>query len=111
MVHKKLSTLSLPGGFLIVVIIRGEENIIPNGDTEVLPGDLLVAAAREFENRRNLYLYEINVDKSHKWIGKPLREIDAGKVLVVLVKRQEETIIPNGDTEIQRGDTLVLAKF
>ena len=111
MVHKKLSTLSLPGGFLIVVIIRGEENIIPNGETEILPGDLLVAAAREFENRRNLYLYEINVDKSHKWTGKPLKEIDAGKVLVVLVKREAETIIPNGETEILPGDTLVLAKF
>lgn len=111
MAYKKLNALSLPGDFLIVVIIRGEENIIPNGETEILPGDLLVAAAREFENRRNLYLYEINVDKSHKWTGKPLKEVDAGKVLVVMVKRQEETIIPNGETEILPGDTLVLAKF
>ena len=112
MAHKKLSRLSLPTGFLIVVIIRGEENIIPNGETEVLPGDLLVAAAREFENRRNLYLYEISIDKGHKWSGKRLKELDTGKgLLVVLVKRHDETIIPDGNTEICKDDTLVLAKF
>ena len=112
MAHKKLSRLSLPTGFLIVVIIRGEENIIPNGETEVLPGDLLVAAAREFENRRNLYLYEISIDKGHKWSGKTLKELNTGKgLLVVLVKRHDETIIPDGNTEICMGDTLVLAKF
>ena len=112
MAHKKLSKLSLPTGFLIVVIIRGEENIIPNGETEVLPGDLLVAAAREFENRRNLYLYEISIDKGHKWSGKTLKELNTGKgLLVVLVKRHDETIIPDGNTEICMGDTLVLAKF
>ena len=112
MAHKKLSKLSLPTGFLIVVIIRGEENIIPNGETEVLPGDLLVAAAREFENRRNLYLYEISIDKGHKWSGKKLKELDTGKgLLVVLVKRHDETIIPDGNTEICLDDTLVLARF
>ena len=112
MAYKKLSKLSLPTGFLIVVIIRGEENIIPNGETEVLPGDLLVAAAREFENRRNLYLYEISIDKGHRWSGKTLKELDTGKgLLVVLVKRYDETIIPDGNTEICMGDTLVLAKF
>ena len=31
--------------------------------------------------------------------------------LVVMIQRQEDTIIPDGNTEIQRGDTLVLAKF
>ena len=41
-----------------------------------------------------------------------LRELDVGEgTLVVMIQRQEDTIIPDGNTEIQRGDTLVLAKF
>ena len=45
-------------------------------------------------------------------VGSTLKELDTGKgLLVVLVKRHDETIIPDGNTEICMGDTLVLAKF
>ena len=57
-------------------------------------------------------MYEISIDKGHKWSGKTLKELNTGKgLLVVLVKRHDETIIPDGNTEICMGDTLVLAKF
>lgn len=45
-------------------------------------------------------------------VWKKLKELDTGKgMLVVLVKRHDETIIPDGNTEIYMNDTLVLAKF
>ena len=57
-------------------------------------------------------MYEISIDKGHKWSGKKLKELDTGKgLLVVLVKRHDETIIPDGNTEICLDDTLVLARF
>ena len=112
MAHKKLKEIALPPSFLIVLVIRNGSHMVPDGNTEVLPGDLLVAAAQEFENRKNLSLYEIGIEKGHKWENRHLRELDVGEgTLVVMIQRQEDTIIPDGNTEIQRGDTLVLAKF
>ena len=60
----KVSQLPLPKDFLIVLVMRKEEKIVPNGDTVILPGDLLVIAARAFEDRENLTLREITVDKT-----------------------------------------------
>lgn len=76
---KKLKELPLPPDFLVVVIIRENQNIVPNGDTVIFPHDLLVVAAREFENRENLTLKEITVEKSSKWNGKPLKSWNWGR--------------------------------
>ncbi len=109
---KKLKELPLPPDFLVVVIIRENQNIVPNGDTVIFPHDLLVVAAREFENRENLTLKEITVEKSSKWNGKTLEELELGQgTLIVMIQRDRETIIPRGSTKIEEGDLLVAAKF
>ncbi len=43
--NKKVAAANLPRGMLIGSIIRNEEVIIPNGNTELLPGDHLVIFA------------------------------------------------------------------
>ena len=88
-----------------------EETIVPNGSTVLLPGDLLVLAARAFEDRENLFLQEIVVEKGHKWVGRSLRQIPTrSDTLIVMIKRGNETIIPGGSTILQAGDTLVIAQ-
>lgn len=75
-------------------------------------GDLLIAAAEEFEDRRNMTLQEVTVDKNYKWNGKYLHEITIpGGTLIVMIRRGTFTIIPAGDTKVCEGDVLVLAKF
>ena len=102
----------LPPELLVVLILRGKETIVPNGDTKILPGDLLVAAGKEFEDRKNLTLREITVGKNYKWKGKCLTEIPVPKgTLLVMIERGDTTIIPSGDTVIQEGDVLVEAQF
>ena len=76
------------------MIARREETIVPNGSTVLLPGDLLVLAARAFEDRENLSLQEIVVEKGHKWVGRSLRQIPTrSDTLIVMIKRGNETII------------------
>ena len=106
-----LRELPLPSDLLVVMIARKEETIVPNGSTVLLPGDLLVLAARAFEDRENLSLQEIVVEKGHKWVGRSLRQIPTrSDTLIVMVKRGNETIIPGGSTILQAGDTLVIAQ-
>ena len=108
---KTLKELPLPSDLLVVMIARREETIVPNGSTVLLPGDLLVLAARAFEDRENLFLQEIVVEKGHKWVGCSLRQIPTrSDTLIVMIKRGNETIIPGGSTILQAGDTLVIAQ-
>ena len=109
---KNLKEVILPPQLLVVLIIRGKDLMVPNGDTELESGDLLIAAAEEFEDRRNMTLHEITVDKNYKWRGKHLHEITVPKgTLMVMISRGAETIIPAGSTAVCEGDVLVLAKF
>ena len=108
---KTLKELPLPSDLLVVMIARREETIVPNGSTVLLPGDLLVLAARAFEDRENLFLQEIVVENGHKWVGRSLRQIPTrSDTLIVMIKRGNETIIPGGSTILQAGDTLVIAQ-
>ena len=108
---KTLKELPLPSDLLVAMIARKEETIVPNGSTVLLPGDLLVLAARAFEDRENLSLQEIVVEKGHKWVGRSLRQIPTrSDTLIVMIKRGNETIIPGGSTILQAGDTLVIAQ-
>ncbi|MBU3805803.1 MAG: potassium/proton antiporter [Candidatus Fournierella pullistercoris] len=111
--HQKLRNIITPPDFLIALIARqGEGFIVPGGDTEILPGDLLVIAGREFENRENLTLKEVTVSPKNRFCNKHLREVDLpANSLIVMVQRQKETIIPCGDTLILEDDTLVVAHY
>lgn len=110
--RKRLWEIALPNDLLVVLIMRGEEKITPNGDTQILPGDLLVIAAREFEDRENLTLREITVENNDRLKGRTLSEINlTQKGLIVMIERGKQTIIPNGNTRIEEGDLLVVAKF
>jgi cell volume regulation protein A len=52
---------------------------------------------------------KINMNPEHIWVGKALRELGIGQEsLIVLIKRGEHTIAPNGDTVIETGDILVM---
>lgn len=107
-----LKDIPFASHLLIVLILRGEEKLVPNGNTVVEEGDMLVVAAEEFEDRENLTLHEVIVGKNHKWKNKTLAEIPVpAGTLVVMISRGGETIIPKGNTVIQEGDTMVVAKF
>ncbi len=108
---KRLWEADIPKDLLMVMIGRDGQNLIPNGDTSIQEGDLLVMAARGFEDRENLELRELAIDKSHKWNGKTLKTISLPKhTLVIMIQRGSSTVIPSGETEIEAGDTLVIAR-
>ena len=102
----------MPHGFLIVLIIRGEDTLVPGGDTVVNAGDVLVTAAPEFENREDFGLFEEYLGKNHAWIGKCVRDLELPKgTLIAMIKRKGGTVIPYGGTCLQEEDMLVCIKI
>ncbi|MBS5388859.1 MAG: potassium/proton antiporter [Clostridiales bacterium] len=110
--QKTLEELRLPSDVLVSMIIRQDEIITPTGQTMLGAGDLLVLAARSFDDREHLVLREVVVGHQKQYINKTLSEIpQMHSHRIILIKRGMEIIIPSGKTKMQQGDILVLTQF
>ena len=71
------------------MIVRNHEIVIPNGDTRLEVGDLLVLAARSFEDRAKLALREVLVERGKQYANRPLSQSFFAKKSnrVILIKR------------------------
>ncbi|MGO5053146.1 potassium/proton antiporter [Lachnospiraceae bacterium LCP25S3_G4] len=111
-INCKIQDISLLPELLLVLILRGKEQIVPKGDTSILVGDVVVLSALSMENDVIGCLTEVVVDKYNAWLGKSLSEItlDANK-LVVVVKHNNQFLIPNGSTVVKENDILVISQL
>ncbi len=99
---------NLPG-MLIAAVLRGSETIVPKGGTDLREGDSLIVCAKEYRDADGIELDEVRVEPDSRFAYKRLREADVRRdALVVLVRREGRDLIPDGDTMLSPGDTLVL---
>lgn len=104
-----IKQLTLPPDCLLVMIIRNSETLVPQGDTIICAGDVIVLSALSYRDERNIQLREVTVRPDNDWCGKQLKQLRlSGGTLVVLVRRDGDSIIPNGGTVVQEGDILVI---
>lgn len=106
---KALSDIILPPETVLAVVIRDEKEIIPRGDFTFEPGDVLIFAAKRYDENKGMNLTEILVKDKHEWIGAPLKKLDISRQsLIVMIKRNGRVIIPNGNSIIKPDDILVM---
>lgn len=104
-----LSEIAFPPETLAILLSRGAEKIIPNGDTRLSAGDTLVLSALSVAPVTGLALSEIHVTKKSRYYQKSLSSLHLPNGhLVVLILRQGEVIIPKGDTVLEAGDLMVM---
>ena len=64
----------------------------------------------DYQEDRSTTLLEYNVDSNNNWIEKSIMEADIPEeILIVMIKRDNEIIVPKGSTLIKKGDVLVLS--
>ena len=64
----------------------------------------------DYKNDKNTNILEVEIDHKSKWKNKFIMDSNIpDEVLIVMIKRENEVIIPKGSTLIKEGDTLVLA--
>lgn len=106
---KAVREILLPPGTILVSLRRGEQSLVPDGNTRLQPEDLLVLCALEQDKAPAASLTEkvIHTDdlpESGRLADLPRRT----GALIVLIRRGEEYLIPNGDTRLQDGDLLII---
>ena len=109
---RSLADIGSATDMLVVLVLRdGAHPVLPNGDTVIQEGDLLVMAAPTFEERAEVTLREVTVTPHGRWAGQRLCDVSQGKhpFIVVMLKREGQTIIPDGNTLIYAGDEAVIA--
>lgn len=63
----------------------------------------------DYREEKNTQLMEIIISSDNKWANKTIMDADIPEeLLIVMVKREGEVIIPNGSTTLLLGDTLVI---
>lgn len=107
--HKPLKEAILPPETVLALIIRDEKEIIPKGDVVFETGDILIFAAKRYDENKGMDLSEIIVKDKHEWVGAPLKKLDISRQsLIVMIKRNGRVIIPNGNTVVKPDDVLVM---
>ena len=88
---------------------------VPNGSTEILPGDILVLSGNklkhfnEYKEEKSTTLTEVSVEKKSSLINRAIKDANIpDDVLIVMIKRRGEVIVPNGNTVILPDDILVI---
>ncbi len=110
-IGKMLKDISMPVGMLAVMIKRGGETLIPHGDTKIQADDRIVLSCLNYVDNSEVKLHEVDITKKHKWQGKTVNRLDLPRNrLIVMMKRGEDYLIPDGKTKIERGDTIVICE-
>ena len=103
----RIRDITLPPKTRIVLIMRGEERVIPKGNTSLLENDTLILSATESQHKDLVELAEQEIDKNHEWLGQRLADINLPDTIIVLVKRGNKAFVPNGDTRLREHDRIV----
>ena len=107
--NKKMSQLEMPADALALMIKRKGETLIPRGNTKILAGDSIILSVPSFEGTGGINLREILVDSKHEWSNKSIEELQLPEdVLIAMIRRGEENMIPRGKTVILPGDVVVV---
>ena len=108
-VGRQIRNLGMPQDCIIASVQRGADLIVPNGDVILAPGDIVTLGAEPAGQEVPVHIREVILRKNHPWTGSAIRDIDISRLsYIVLVKRQRNAIVPNGDLVLMEGDKVFL---
>lgn len=108
-VGQTLAQIQLPQRIIAAAIKRGSELLIPRGDSVLEADDVLILGAESLGDHESIQLKEITLQKQNPWVGQRIRDLDISRQsVIVLVKHRDKTLIPNGNTVLYAGDTVIL---
>ncbi len=106
--NRQIKDVNIPNGCLAIMIKRGQDTVIPKGDTTMLKGDQVILSVPVYESAAHEQLEEIHIEKGHEWCGKAIADLElSDDELITMIIRGEENLIPDGKTIICEDDIVV----
>ena len=108
-VNRSIAQLHLPERVIVAVVQRNHRALVPRGSLILRQDDVMVLAAESFSDKDHIRLKEIIIQKNNPWNGQKIRDLDISRhSVIVLVKRKEKVMIPNGNLILREGDMVIL---
>ena len=107
---KPLKDVFLPHDVRVAVIKRGDENLVPDGQSILKAGDKLILSALHYSKElSNFALSERSVKKGDRFENKLIREIKMpDDERIIFLERGGRVIIPTGDVQLKQGDIVLI---
>lgn len=106
---KRIADLKLPSGMIAAIVKRNQEIIVPRGDFVLEEADVLVLGAEPYEDNEHIHLKEVVLKSHNPWTGLRIRDLDISRQsIIVLVKRRNKSLIPNGNMRLEAGDRVFI---
>ena len=104
-----IKELGLPSETIFAVLQRGGRTIIPRGNVMLHENDVVIMGAHSLKGERHVDLKEFTLNSAHPWVGERMRDLDISRqTFIVMIKRQNRSIIPNGDIVLRSGDIILM---
>lgn len=99
---------------LVLISISLQGSLIPwvAGKLDMLDADTdVMKTFNDYSEGTQMQFGSIDIDPMSKWSGKKVMDLGLPRnVLIALILRNRERIIPRGETMLEAGDTLVILK-
>ena len=105
--NKKIKDLNIQNDLLLVLIQREQDYLIPGGNTLIQVGDRIVCIAKSFDNANDFQLKEFTVTEDSEYLNVKVSELETANRLFVLIKRQDQYIIPDGQYSLILDDEVI----
>lgn len=107
--NKKIRDVIFPPELILAMIIRHGDVVVPKGDTVLYSGDKLVIGAKNYRDGVDISLKEIKIEEDNPWVNLRVKELDIPKdELLLMIRRRNKTLVPNGNTIIKKDDGIVM---
>ena len=108
-VGKAIYQLELPTRVIVALVRRKGEVVIPRGNLVLEVDDTVILGAEPFDAYEHIHLKEFILKKRNPWTNQKLKDLDISRhSVIVLIKRGNFTIIPNGETILREGDKIFM---
>ncbi len=108
-VGKRIKDIDIPFASQAVMIKRDGKSIAARGRNVLEEGDDLIVNIPAYLPSGKERVTEIAIRKDDAWANRKVEDLGIpANQLIIMLKREDERIIPNGDTLILPGDTLLI---
>lgn len=71
--------------------------------------DNVLKTFTDYQEEEHLPLIKLFITPSHNWANQKIHDLNLTDTLILMIRRNEQTLIPNGNTLILPGDELVMS--